>query len=49
MFELARTVSLLAPLLDAEYGSGTFQRVGRSAVFEVYVSTTGLLIRSQRP
>ena len=49
MFELARGVSMLAPLLDAEYGSGTFQRVGRPAVFEVYVSTTGLLIRSRRP
>jgi hypothetical protein len=49
MFELARNVSMLAPLLDAEYGSGTFQRVGRPAVFEVYVSTTGLLIRPRRP
>jgi hypothetical protein len=48
MFELARDVSMLAPLLDAEYGSGTFQRAGRPAVFEVYVSTTGLLIRPQR-
>ncbi|MFW6089695.1 MAG: hypothetical protein ACODAB_08075 [Gemmatimonadota bacterium] len=49
MFELARSVALLAPLLDAEYGSGTFQRVGRGAVFDVYVSTTGLLIRPRRP
>lgn len=49
MFELARSVSLLAPLLDAEYGSGTFRRVGEAAVFDVYVSTTGLLIRPQRP
>lgn len=49
MFELARNVSMLAPLLDAEYGSGTFQRVDRPGVFEVYVSTTGLLIRPQRP
>lgn len=49
MFELARSVSMLAPLLDAEYGSGTFQRVERPSVFEIYVSTTGLLIRPQRP
>lgn len=49
MFELARDWSMLGPLLDAEYGSGTFRRVARPAVFEVYVSTTGLLIRPQRP
>lgn len=45
MFELARNVKLFEPLLDAEYGSGTFQRAGRPAVYEIYVSTTGLLIR----
>jgi len=45
MFELARNVSVFGSLLDAEYGSGTFRRVGRPAVFDVYVSTTGLLIR----
>ncbi|MFW6084416.1 MAG: hypothetical protein ACODAA_04325 [Gemmatimonadota bacterium] len=45
MFALAREVLLFEPLLDAEYGSGTFQRAARPAVYEVYVSTTGLLIR----
>jgi len=49
MFALARSSSLLAPLLDAEYGSATFQWVERPAVLDVYVSTTGLLIRTRRP
>lgn len=35
----------MAPLVDAEYGSGTFIDVKQSAIFEVRVSTTGLLIR----
>lgn len=47
MFELARGTPLFAPLLDAEYGSGTFQRAARPAVYEVYVSTSGLLIRPE--
>jgi hypothetical protein len=37
--------AFLAPILDAEYGSGTFVRVKEPAEFEVLVSTTGLLIR----
>lgn len=45
MFELARSVSWLNPLVDAQYGSGTFQRADQPAVWEVYVSTSGLLIR----
>lgn len=49
MFALARSVALLEPLLDAEYGSATFQRAGRPARHDVYVSTTGLLIRSTDP
>lgn len=53
MFELARGVDLLrplfAPLLDAEYGSGTFQRATPGATYEVYVSTSGLLIRRRSP
>jgi len=36
---------VLAPLVDAEYGSGTFVGAGQPAWFEVRVSTTGLLIR----
>ena len=45
LFGLRRRYTLLAPLLDAEYGSGTFVPVTRPAEFEVRVSTTGLLIR----
>lgn len=37
--------AFLAPILDAEYGSGTFVRVQGPAEFQVLVSTTGLLIR----
>lgn len=36
---------LLAPLVDAQYGSGTFIGVDRPQRFEVRVSTSGLLIR----
>jgi len=36
---------VLAPLVDAEYGSGTFVGAERPASFEVRVSTTGLMIR----
>jgi hypothetical protein len=45
LFGLRRRYTFLAPLLDAEYGSGTFVPVTRPAEFEVLVSTTGLLIR----
>lgn len=45
LFGLRRRHIFLAPLLDAEYGSGTFVPVERPAEFELRVSTTGLLIR----
>ena len=45
MFSLRGRWSFLEPLLDAEYGSGTFQEVEEPSTFEVRVSTTGLLIR----
>src|SRR5437867_70240 len=45
MFDVARRFPLLAPLVDAQYGSATFIAAGRPAQFEVRVSTTGLLIR----
>ena len=46
LFELARHSSLLAPLVDARYGSATFVAAARMpAVFQVLVSSTGLLIR----
>lgn len=45
LFDLAREYSLLAWLVDAEYGSATYVEVDRPSRFEVRVSTTGLLIR----
>lgn len=45
LFGLRRRFTQLAPLLDAEYGSGTFVPVKRKATFEIRISTTGLLIR----
>jgi hypothetical protein len=45
LFGLRRRYTMLAPLLDAEYGSGTFVPVKRPATFEIRISTTGLLIR----
>lgn len=49
LFGLRRRYTALAPLLDAEYGSGTFVPVKRRAAFEVRISTTGLLIREVGP
>jgi hypothetical protein len=48
LFGIRRRYAFLAPLLDAEYGSGTFVPVTRPAEFEVRVSTTGLLIREEK-
>ena len=45
LFALRTRYAALAPVLDAEYGSGTFVRVTQPAEFRVLVSTTGLLIR----
>jgi hypothetical protein len=45
LFELRQRYTILAPLLDAEYGSATFVPVTRSAEIELRVSTTGLLMR----
>jgi hypothetical protein len=45
LFHLARRYTLLAILVDTEYGSASYIRVDRPARFEVRVSTTGLLIR----
>lgn len=45
LFHLARRYTLLAALVDAEYGSATYIEVDRPARFEVRVSTSGLLIR----
>ena len=45
LFHLRQKFALLDPLLDAEYGSGTFVAADKSVELEVRVSTSGLLIR----
>ena len=49
LFNLRRRYAFLAPLVDAEYGSGSFVPVTEPTTFEVRVSTTGLLIRKVEP
>lgn len=49
LFELRRRFPLLAPLVDAEYGSATFIPVEDAVTFEVRVGTSGLLIRAASP
>jgi hypothetical protein len=45
LFELRRRYAWLAPMLDADYGSGAFVAVESEKTLELRVSTTGLLIR----
>ena len=45
LFDLRRRYALLAPLLDADYGSAAFVPVAEGGEFELRVTTTGLLIR----
>jgi hypothetical protein len=45
MFHLRQKYALLKPLLDAQYGSGTFVAADKPAKLEIRVSTSGLLIR----
>ena len=45
LFAWIKRKTWMAPLVDAEYGSGTFIDVHQSTIYEVRVSTTGLLIR----
>ena len=47
VFDLRRRYAVLAPLVDAQYGSASFVPVTRAAELEVRVSTTGLLIRER--
>ncbi len=47
LFELRRRHPILGWLVDAEYGSGTFIATDDQALFDVLVSTTGLLIRKR--
>jgi hypothetical protein len=48
-FMLRRKHDLLAPLVDASYGSATFTAADHPATLEVRVSTTGLLVRERGP
>jgi hypothetical protein len=45
LFQYVKERTWLAPFVDAEYGSGTFIEVREPGMYEVRVSTTGLLIR----
>ncbi len=45
LFNLRQRYGLFGLLVDAEYGSATFIEANKTALFEVRVSTTGLLIR----
>jgi hypothetical protein len=45
LFAWVKRKTWMAPLVDAEYGSATFIDAKESAIYEVRVSTTGLLIR----
>ena len=47
LFHLRRRHPLLGWLVDAEYGSGTFIATDDQAIFEVLVSTSGLLVRKK--
>lgn len=46
-FDLRRRYAVLAPLVDAQYGSASFVPVNGPAEYEVRVSTSGLLIRER--
>jgi len=45
LFALRKRYAWLAPMFDAEYGSGTFAAADKAQVLELRVSTTGLLLR----
>lgn len=50
LFHLRRASELLAPLVDAEYGSASFIAARDTALWELRVSTSGLLLReAQQP
>jgi len=48
LFSLRQRYALLKPLLDAEYGSGTFIAAGKAGELEIRISTSGLLIRPSK-
>lgn len=49
LFATVRRWPRLAPLVDAQYGSGTFAAMAPGARYEVRVSTSGLLLRRLAP
>jgi hypothetical protein len=49
MFSLRQRYAILAPLLDAEYGSATFVPAGEPQRHELRVSTSGFLMRRLEP
>jgi len=48
LFHLRQKYFLLSPLLDAQYGSGTFVAADNPVEIEIRVSTSGLLIRPSK-
>lgn len=46
LFATVRRYPFLAPVVDAQYGSGTFVPVGDGGTYRIRVSTSGLLVRS---
>lgn len=46
MVQLARSLAVLGPVVDAEYGSATFVSARGPAALELRVSTSGLLFRA---
>lgn len=46
LFQVARSLTFLGPVVDAEYGSATFISVREPRQLELRISTTGLLFRS---
>ncbi len=49
LFQLRQKYSFLEPLVDAVYGSATYITADQYSVFEIRVSTSGLLIRKVSP
>lgn len=49
MFKLRQRYAVLAPLLDAEYGSATFVPASEPQRYELRVSTSGFLMRKLQP
>lgn len=48
LFRLRQKYAVLKPLLDAEYGSGTFVAADKASELEIRVSISGLLIRPSK-